>query len=149
MTWFGMRSRFAVLGMLSLVGCSSLPTFVPDMLRRPSSASAPLRLQGARGVLTAAQSKAVLDGLRSRSPATDIFERHLAIESALTGSPLTTGNEVVLLEDGPATYRAMLAAIGAARDHINMETYILDDDKVGQQFAQALIDKQRQGVQVS
>ena len=149
MIWPGMRSRFAALGLLSLVGCSSLPTFVPDMLRRPTAASGPLRLQGARGVLTAAQSKAVLDELRSRSPATDIFERHLAIESALTGSPLTTGNEVVLLEDGPATYRAMLAAIGAARDHINMETYILDDDKVGQQFAQALIDKQRQGVQVN
>jgi cardiolipin synthase len=43
----------------------------------------------------------------------------------------------------------MLAAIGAARDHVNMETYILDDDEVGQRFAQALIDKQRQGVQVN
>jgi cardiolipin synthase A/B len=37
----------------------------------------------------------------------------------------------------------------AARDHINMETYILDDDEVGQRFAQALIAKQRQGVQVN
>jgi cardiolipin synthase len=43
----------------------------------------------------------------------------------------------------------MLAAIRAARDHINMETYILDDDEVGQHFAQALIDKQQQGVQVN
>ena len=50
-----------------------------------------------------------------------------------------------LLQDGPATYRAMLAAIAAARDHINMETYILDDDEVGQRFAQALIAKQRAG----
>ena len=54
-----------------------------------------------------------------------------------------------MLQDGPATYQAMLAAILAARDHINMETYILDDDEVGQRFAQALIDKQRQGVQVN
>jgi cardiolipin synthase len=30
-----------------------------------------------------------------------------------------------------------------------METYILDDDEVGQRFAQALIAKQRQGVQVN
>ena len=36
----------------------------------------------------------------------------------------------------------------AARDHIHLETYILDDDDVGQQFAQVLIDKQQQGVQV-
>lgn len=30
-----------------------------------------------------------------------------------------------------------------------METYILDDDEVGQRFAQILIDKQQQGVQVN
>jgi cardiolipin synthase len=43
----------------------------------------------------------------------------------------------------------MYAAILAARDHINMETYILDDDEVGQRFAQVLIAKQQQGVQVN
>ena len=43
----------------------------------------------------------------------------------------------------------MFAAIDAARDHINMETYILEDDEVGQRFADALIAKQRQGVQVN
>ena len=48
-----------------------------------------------------------------------------------------------------ATYQAMFKAIAAARDHINLETYILDDDEVGQRFAQALIDKQQQGVQVN
>ena len=54
-----------------------------------------------------------------------------------------------LLQDGPATYQAMYAAIMSARDHINMETYILDDDEVGQRFAQALIAKQGEGVQVN
>jgi cardiolipin synthase len=131
--------------LLGLAGCDALPTIVPDLARRPGPA---VQLEGARGPLSAAQSKAVLDGLKSRGQDTNIFERHLALEEAIVGSPLTTGNEVRLLEDGPATYRAMLAAIAAARDHINMETYILDDDEVGRQFAQALIDKQRQGVQV-
>ncbi|MFZ3042708.1 MAG: phospholipase D-like domain-containing protein [Thiobacillus sp.] len=69
--------------------------------------------------------------------------------AAIVGSPLTTGNQVRLLQDGPATYQAMYAAIQAAQDHINMETYILDDDEVGQRFAQALIAKQAQGVQVN
>ena len=59
------------------------------------------------------------------------------------------GNHVRLLQDGPDTYRAMFAAIAAARDHINMETYILEDDEIGQQFAAALMEKQRQGVQVN
>ena len=135
-----------LIGLLGLAGCSSLPTFVPDLARRPAT---PVQLEGARGPLPAAQSKAILDGLRSRGPNTDIFDRHLAIEEAIVGSPLTVGNRVQLLQDGPATYRAMLAAINAASDHINMETYILDDDDVGRRFAQALIAKQRQGVQVN
>ena len=140
-------SGCAVLG---AAGCGSLPTIVPDLARRASGLpnSAP-QLQGARGPLTAAQSKAVLDGLRSRSPDTDILDRHLALEEAIVGSPLTIGNQVRLLEDGPATYRAMLAAIAAAQDHINMETYILEDDEIGQQFAQALMARQAQGVQVN
>ncbi len=135
-----------LIGLLGPAGCSSLPTIVPDLARRPAT---PVQLEGARGPLPAAQSRAILDGLRSRSPNTDIFDRHLAIEEAIVGSPLTIGNRVQLLQDGPATYRAMQAAISAARDHINMETYILDDDAVGRQFAQALIAKQRQGVQVN
>ncbi|MDZ7589763.1 MAG: phospholipase D-like domain-containing protein [Rubrivivax sp.] len=53
-----------------------------------------------------------------------------------------------MLQDGPAAYWAMLAAIGEALDHVNMQTDILDGDEVGQRFAQALADKQRQGVQV-
>ena len=132
--------------LLVLTGCASLPTIVPDLARRPLSA---VQLQGARGPLTAAQSKAVLDRLQSRGTPTDIFERHLALEEAIVGSPLTTGNQVLLLQDGPATYKAMFAAIASAKDHINMETYILDDDDIGRQFAQALMDRQRQGVQVN
>ncbi len=111
-------------------------------------ARTPLQIQSARGPLTAAQSRAILDRLRSSTPNTTIFDRHLALEEAVAGSPLTTGNQVLLLQDGPATYQAMFAAIEGARDHINMETYILDDDEVGQRFVQALINKQQQGVQV-
>ena len=146
------------LGLALLSGCASLPRIVPDLSRH---ARPPVTLEGARGPLTAAQSKLVLqrlqDGARKTSHqtgqpdavSTNIFDRHLALEEAIVGSPLTVGNEVVLLQDGPATYTAMLAAIAAAKDHINMETYILDDDSVGQQFAQALLEKQDQGVQVN
>ena len=137
---------FSLCGALWLAGCSSLPTIVPDLAPRSSNT---VRLEGARGVLSAAQSKAILDQLKRRSVGTDIFERHLALEEAVVGSPMTTGNAVVLLQDGPATYRAMFAAIKAARDHINLETYILEDDEVGQSFAAALIAKQQQGVQVN
>ncbi len=146
----GRFALLALLGLLCLLGlasCSSLPTIVPDLARRPGP---PVQLEGARGPLSAVQSKAALQALQGRDGQdTGIFDRHLAREEAIVGSPLTTGNQVLLLQDGPATYQAMLAAILAARDHINMETYILDDDDVGQRFAQALMAKQRQGVQVN
>ena len=131
-----------------LASCASLPpsTLSRDLARSPGTT---LQMVGSRGPLSAAQSKAVIDALQQRSPETDIFERHLAVEEAIVGSPLTTGNAVVLLQDGPATYRAMLAAITAAVDHINMETYIFEDDEVGQRFAQELLAKQARGVQVN
>ena len=132
--------------LVALVGCGSLPIIAPDLAMSRAST---VQLEGGRGPLSEAKSKAILDGLRNRGTETNIFDRHLALEEAIVGSPLTVGNQVVLLQDGPATYKAMFAAIAAARDHINMETYILDDDEVGQRFAQALIAKQRQGVQVN
>ncbi|HZT55438.1 MAG TPA: phospholipase D-like domain-containing protein, partial [Burkholderiaceae bacterium] len=70
-------------------------------------------------------------------------------EQAISDSPLLAGNKVQLLQDGPSTYQAMFAAIRAARDHINIESYILDDDEVGRRFADALIARQGQGVQVN
>ena len=126
---------------------SGLPTIQPGLDVRQARPA--VQLEGARGPLSPAQSKAALERLKSTTKDTSIFDRHLAIEEAIVGSPLTTGNRVVLLKDGPATYRAMFAAIESARDHINLETYILEDDDVGHRFAQALIAKQREGVQVN
>lgn len=137
---------FLVLILAGVFSCSRLPTIVPDLARRPNPA---VQLDGEHGPLSAKQSKAIIEKLQKRGEDTGIFDRHLALEEAIVGSPLTTGNKVRLLKDGPETYEAMFAAILKARDHINMETYILEDDDVGQRFAQALIDKQKQGVQVN
>jgi cardiolipin synthase len=144
--WLPQLRHWPAACLFVLAGCSSLPTIVPDLARRPGP---PVQLESAGGPLSVAHSKAILDRLEGSGQSNGLFERHLALEEAIVGSPLTTGNEVLLLQDGPATYQAMYAAILAARDHINMETYILDDDEVGQRFAQALIAKQAQGVQVN
>jgi cardiolipin synthase len=71
------------------------------------------------------------------------------LEEAVAGSPLVIGNKVTLLKDGPATYQAMLAAIGRARDHVNLETYIFEDDATGRQFADLLLTKRSEGVRVN
>ena len=138
-------SLLAIVMAASLTACGSLPRIVPDMARQ---ASAP-RIESGKGPLSAERSRQILDTLRKPSGDPSALERHVALEAALDDSPLVAGNKVTLLEDGPTTYEAMFVAIRAARDHINMETYILEDDEVGQRFADALIERQRKGVQVN
>jgi cardiolipin synthase len=80
--------------------------------------------------------------LKRKSGDIDILDKQIALEQAIVGSPLTLGNKVTLLQDGAATYAAMFAAIRAARDHINLESYIIEDDEIGQQFADLLLEQQ-------
>ncbi len=137
--------RFAALVFAVLAGCSTLlPTINPDM-----ADPKPVVLETGRGPLSAAQSYAILEQLKSRGSETSIFDRHLALEEGIAGSPLVVGNKVTLLQNGPATYQAMFDAIKAAKQHVHLETYIFDDDGVGNKFADALIAKQREGVQVA
>ena len=143
-TW---RRRFGVGSLfLALVGCMSPPL-------APSTAGAaerPVAVENARGSMSPARSKQIVEDLKVNPGQPEgILDHHLAIESAITGSPLVSGNAVTLLQDGDATYRAMFAAIAGAKRHINMETYILQDDETGQRFADALIAKRQQGLQVN
>lgn len=57
-------------------------------------------------------------------------------------------NEVEIFTDGYAYFSALLGAIGRARHHIHVDTYIFDDDELGNLVADALIDKARAGVEV-
>lgn len=53
---------------------------------------------------------------------------------------------MTLLEDGKATYAAMLAALRAAKASISMEAYVFEDDEIGAQFAAALEERAQAGV---
>ncbi|HUM16288.1 MAG TPA: phospholipase D-like domain-containing protein [Candidatus Nitrosotalea sp.] len=65
-----------------------------------------------------------------------------------SGAPLVAGNEVRLLRDAGENYPAWLEAIAAARRTIHFESYIIHDDEVGRQFAEALSARARAGVRV-
>ena len=135
------------LALAILAGCSTLPVITPDMARADPES---VQFKTASGrILSPEQSKAMLARLSGADQDPDSLARHLALEQELSGTPLSLGNRVVLLENGPDTYAAMLSAIDTARDHINMETYILEDDEAGRRFADALIAKQAQGVKVN
>jgi cardiolipin synthase len=62
--------------------------------------------------------------------------------------PLVPGNHVETLVNGDAAYPAMLDAIRQAKKTISLETYIFDRDEVGLEFAKALGDAVRRGVEV-
>jgi cardiolipin synthase len=109
----------------------------------------PPKIIGPRGQLFPEMSERMMERLKKQAGPTDILERHMALVESISGSPLVAGNKVTLLIDGPATYEAMLKAIQNAKDHINFETYIFDDDEVGRQFADLLLKKQAEGIQVN
>jgi len=135
------------LAALALGGCNTLPVITPDMGRVDPEG---VQFQAASGrIVSPERSRELVAQLTAGDPNPDALARHLALEQSVSDTPLVLGNRVVILENGPTTYAAMLAAIASARDSINMETYILDDDEVGNQFAAALIAKQAAGVQVN
>ena len=94
----------SILGFSILCGCRDLPTIIPD-LARPSAVS--MNIEGAGGPLSAQQSNIILERLRRDGKDLDVLGRHLALEEGIVGRPLSIGNQVTLLQDGPATYRAM------------------------------------------
>jgi cardiolipin synthase len=132
---------------LALAGCSMLPVITPDMSRADPES---VQFQTASGrIVSPERSRELVAQLASGGGDSDVMARHLALEQMVSEAPLSLGNLVVILENGPNTYAAMFDAIATARDSINMETYILESDDVGQQFADALIAKQAAGVQVN
>jgi len=130
-----------------LAACSTLPTIAPD----PGAAegTATVRMDGAHGPLSDQARKRVLARLQAAGEDTDIFERHLAFEQEIVGSPLSAGNRVALLQDGPSTYQALYAAMARAKNSIDMESYIIEDDEVGRRFATELKAARARGVVVN
>lgn len=61
---------------------------------------------------------------------------------------LLGGNAVLPLAGGDEAYPAMLQAIRAARHTVALQTYIFDNDPIGREMAEAIIDAHRRGVQV-
>jgi len=134
------------LCLLAAAGCATLPDTDALIARHAGQAA---RFETASGPVSAKRNAAILAELKSKSGDIDILDKQIALEQAIAGSPLTVGNKVTLLQDGPATYAAMFTAIRAARDHVNLETYIIEDDEVGRQFADLLLERQAAGVQVN
>jgi len=137
-----------LIGAMSLdSGCATLPNVSKVIDEAPDSRQS-RQIVSSKGLLSPQKSRAIMERLQRSVNPTDILERHSAVMESVTESPLTKGNKVTLLNDGQATYAAMFHAIQLAKDHINLETFIIEDDEVGRTFADLLLQKQAEGVQV-
>jgi len=136
------------LAALALIGVMASCRTLPDANTLPDT---PLRtnptVENARGTLSKGQTSALLQ--RRWANATGDLKALAVLEEQATGVPLIAGNQVQLLFDGPATMREMMAAARNATTSINLETYIFDQDPIGLQFAELLMEKRREGVAVN
>ncbi len=57
-------------------------------------------------------------------------------------------NDVEIFTNGYEFISSLLEAIGKAQNHIHLDTYIIEDDPLGNLIADALIDKASEGVEV-
>jgi cardiolipin synthase len=134
--------------LLVIAGCASLPD-VTSMISDISLEGQPPSIVGAKGMVPPAESRKLIERLKQQVRSTDMLERHVAVMELLSSTPLVKGNKATLLIDGQSTYDAMFKAIANARDHVNFETFIFDDDKIGRKLADLLLLKQSEGVQVN
>ena len=140
---------FLFVSILSLsIGCATLPN-VSEIIDEAPTLEKPRQIASSKGQLSPQKSEAIMERLKRSVNSTDILERHTAVVESVTESPLTKGNKVTLLADGQATYAAMFKAIHNAKDHINLESYIIEDDETGRKFADLLLQKQAKGAQVN
>lgn len=139
-----------ILCLFNFTRCATVPRMEDVYQRLDTEKKKNPKIIGPRGELSPQFSQRVMERLKKEGGSTDILDRHVALVESISGSPLIAGNKVTLLIDGPATYSAMFKAIENAKDHVHLETYVFEDDEqVGQRFADLLIRKQKEGVQVN
>jgi cardiolipin synthase A/B len=80
------------------------------------------------------------------APGTPGFAR---LVEALTVAPLRQGNRVRVLRNGREIFPAMLEAIHSARATIDFATYVYWTGRIAPEFAEALAERARAGVEVN
>lgn len=137
-----------MVAILALAACADIPE-VNDQISMAATAGPP-QINGAYGPLSPERSKAILSKITKEAGDAGMLQRHLAIEEAVSETPLVTGNRTTLLKDGPQSFHAIFTAIKQATDHINLEYYTLEDIKNGdEKLSDLLIARRRQGIAVN
>ncbi len=79
-----------------------------------------------------------------------IIEKAKLIALLLNNSDslLTTGNSLKVINNGEDTFDEIFTSLKNATHHIHLEYYIIEDDEIGNQLKDILIQKSQEGVEV-
>ncbi len=139
-----------VIASAALGACAQIPIINESQLLRTDPSSQRITVYGARGPLSARQSRVLIARVDAQAPDAGALDRHLAIEQTIAESPLYAGNRVRVLRDGPEAFSAIFDAIAGAHHFLYLEYYIFEDvSSNGRDLGQLLAEKSREGVQVS
>jgi cardiolipin synthase len=72
----------------------------------------------------------------------------LAEIRAVSLHPVSRGNAMTLLSEGPQAFEAMIGAVEAAERYVLVQFYILRDDRIGRRLGDALVAATARGVKV-
>ena len=74
--------------------------------------------------------------------------QHIRLAHSLTGAQPYSGNKVEVFTNGRDKFEALKADLRSARDYINLQYYIFENDRIGYEIADILIDRAHAGVTV-
>lgn len=74
--------------------------------------------------------------------------QQIMLARSLTGAHFHSGNSVRVFNSGAEKFDALIEDISKAKDYINLQYYIFEDDKIGRRVRDALVERSRAGVKV-
>ncbi|CAN5679526.1 cardiolipin synthase [soil metagenome] len=96
-----------------------------------------------------AQSSAEVARLRNAGASAPPALRQIAeLGAAACGMPVSSATSAVLLSGGARTFDAIFEAVREAKDHVHLEYYIFEPDRIGTALRDLLIERARAGVTV-
>jgi len=101
-------------------------------------------------LLNEIRKKIVIESESSWDGVDPVIKAHKKLARLLLNdnSPLSSNNEVKLLLNGENKFPEVIEALKAAQHHIHIEYYIFENDDIGNQIKDILVQKAQSGVQV-
>ncbi len=150
------RSRMlpaaACLLLTGLPACASHPSLLASTdtaATDTANLSQAVSISGAHGNALGADARARVLGQVAAQGSAPLLKNQLAAMARFGEVDLHAGNQVRLLLDGPATFKAMFEAIRAARKSILLESYIVEDASVARELATLLKACRAEGLEVA